>query len=126
MANRGDRVTTRGWLYLRDEWAKRRPILDGLRAGGWMAYTSYREIIPGVALSGQDPPAEAVAGAVKASQDYSSGLTVAVYDLGAGRFILNTLRIRDNLGRHPAAERILRNMLNYAAHNTSEPLVDGH
>ncbi len=29
--------------------------------------------------------------------------------------ILNTLLIGDQLGRHPAAERLLRNMLNYAA-----------
>ncbi|NQT14473.1 MAG: glycoside hydrolase family 2, partial [Planctomycetes bacterium] len=119
LANKGDRVRIRGWLYLKDEWAKRHPIFDGLQAGDLMDYTFYREIIPDVVLSGQDPPAEAVAGAVKASQDYSSGLTVAVYDLGAGRFILNTLRIRDNLGRHPAAERILRNMLNFAAESTA-------
>jgi hypothetical protein len=124
LANQGDRLTIRGWLYLKDEWAKRHPIFDGLQAGGLMDYTFYREIIPDVVFSGQHPPAEAVAGAVKASQDYSSGLTVAVYDLGAGRFILNTLRIRDNLGRHPAAERLLRNMLNYAARYTTQPLAD--
>jgi hypothetical protein len=66
-------------------------------------------------LVGQDPPTEAVAGAIKASQDYSSGLMLAVYDSGAGRFILNTLLIRENLGTHPAAERLLRNLLNAAA-----------
>jgi hypothetical protein len=43
------------------------------------------------------------------------GMHVAVYELGLGRFILNTLNIESNLGKHPAAERLLRNMLNYAA-----------
>ena len=68
-------------------------------------------------------PAEAVAGAIKASQDYSSGLLVAVYDMGAGRFVLNALRIRENLGSHPAAERLLRNMLRYAARDLAKPVA---
>ena len=45
-----------------------------------------------------------------------SGLHIGVWDFGAGRFIVNTLRIRENLGTDPAAERLLRNMHNYAAH----------
>lgn len=105
----------RGWLYLKDEWAKRHPIFEGLPSGGLMDYTYYREIIPDLVWSGQDPPGEAVAGAIKASQDYASGLLVAVYTLGKGRFVLNALHIRENLQTHPAAERLLRNMLRYAA-----------
>ena len=115
LANKGTASPIRGWLYLKDEWAKRHPIFDGLPAGGLMDYTFYREIIPDTVLTGQDPPAEAVAGAIKASQDYSSGLMLAVYESGAGRFILNTLLIRENLGANPVAERLLRNLLNYAA-----------
>jgi len=49
---------------------------------------------------------------------------VSVYNLGAGRFILNTLRIRENLGKDPVAERLLRNMLRYAARDVSKPLVE--
>ena len=49
----------------------------------------------------------AVAGAIKASQDYSSGLMLAVYKLDAGSIILNTLLLRENLGTHPAADRVL-------------------
>jgi hypothetical protein len=105
--------------FLKDEWAKRHPIFDGLPSGGLMDYTFYREIIPDLVLSGQDPPAEAVAGAIKASQDYSSGLMLAVYDVGEGRIILNTLRIRENLGTHPAAESLLLNLLRQAAHETA-------
>jgi hypothetical protein len=32
-----------------------------------------------------------------------------VYRLGAGRFVLDNLLIRENLGRVPAAKRLLRN-----------------
>ena len=61
LANKGTTSPIRGWLYLKDEWAKRHPIFDGLPSGGLMDYTFYREIIPDAVLSGQDPPAEAVA-----------------------------------------------------------------
>jgi len=48
-------------------------------------------------------------------------LTVAVHTLGAGRFVLNTLNLRAKLGDDPVAERLLRNMLNYAARGTDQP-----
>ena len=63
---------------------------------------------------------EVVCGATRTSSSdsagkYLSGLHVAVYELGAGRFILNTLNVAPNLETHPAAEHLLRNMLNHAA-----------
>jgi hypothetical protein len=115
LEHKGTLATIRGWLYLKDEWAKRHPIFDGMPAGGLMDYNYYRELIPDLVWQGQDPPAEAVAGAIKASQDYASGLMIAVYPLGKGRLVLNTLKIRENLETHPAAQRLLRNMLRYAA-----------
>jgi hypothetical protein len=124
LKNKGALSSIYGWLYLKDEWAKAHPIFDGLPAGGLMDYTYYREIIPDLTLAGQDPPAEAVAGAIKASQDYASGLMVSVHYLGSGRFILNTLLIRENLGRHPAAERLLRNMLRYASSDAGKPMAE--
>jgi hypothetical protein len=124
LAKKGSLTSIVGWLYLKDEWAKRHPIFEGLPAGGLMGYTAYREIIPDALWTGQEPPREAVAGAIKASQDYSSGLLVTVNDLGAGRFILNTLRIRENLGSHPAADRMLNNLLRFAAGEWQKPLAD--
>jgi hypothetical protein len=89
-----------------------------------MDYTLYRELIPDLVFAGQEPPAEAVAGAIKASQDYASGLMLSVHALGAGRFVLNTLLIRENLGKHPLAERLLRNLLRYAAADAGKPAAD--
>ena len=124
LARKGTVSPIRGWLYLKDEWAKRHPIFEGMPSGGLMDYAYYREIIPDAVWVGQDPPAEAVAGAIKASQDYSSGLMVAVHNLGEGRFVLSTLRIRENLDLHPAAERLLRNMLRYAARDMEKPVAE--
>jgi hypothetical protein len=123
-SDKGAIANIHSWLYLKDDWAKDHPIFAGLPAGGLMDPVFYREIIPDAHLVGGPAPAEAVAGAIKASQDYASGLTVAVHELGAGRFILNTLRIRENLTTRPAAERLLRNMLNHAARDAAKPLAD--
>jgi hypothetical protein len=124
LVNKGTLAVIPNWLYHKDEWCRQHPIFDGLPAGGLMDYTFYRELIPDIVWSGLDPPGKAVAAGINTSQGYSSGLMVAVYNLGAGQFILNTLRIRENLGPNPVAERLLRNMLNYAARDTNKPPVD--
>jgi hypothetical protein len=122
LRNKGGVAGLPSWLYHKDEWAKAHPIFEGLQAGGLMDYTFYREIIPDAGYVGLDPPAEAVAGGNNASQGYSAGLFVAVYKLGAGRFVLNALSIRENLGPSPVAERLLRNLLRYAAADAGKPL----
>jgi len=113
-----------GGYYRGDAFAKRHAIFDGLPCGGILDYTFYREIIPQVAWSGLDTPSEVVAGAIRATLGYGSGLLVSVHELGAGRFLLNTLLIRENLGRDPGAEHLLRNMLNYASRDVDQPLVE--
>ncbi len=110
-----------GGLYLKDEWNKKHPVFAGLPAGGLMDYSYYRDILPDLVFVGQNPPEEAVAGAIKASQGYASGLTVAVYALGQGRFLLNSLRLRENLFAHPPAGAILANMLLHAGQGLSRP-----
>jgi hypothetical protein len=65
-----------------------------------------------------------VCGANNASLDYSSGLMVSVHKFGNGRFILNTLGIRENLGKHPVAGRLLLNLIQYAAQDRRRPLAE--
>ena len=48
---------------------------------------------------------------------------LSIHKSYAGCFLVNTLRIRENLGIVPAAERLLRNTLNYAAKNLEQPLA---
>jgi len=127
LERKGSLSTLAGWLYHKDEWAKAHPVFDGLPSGGLMDYAYYRELIPDAVFAGQDPPARAIAGANNASFDYSSGLLVAEYRLGAGRCLLNTLLIREKLSDNPVAERLLRNLLRHAAghtHASAAPLPD--
>ena len=89
-----------------------------------MDYAIYRDIIPDEIWFGGQNPTEIVAGTICTAIGYSSGLIVAVQELGAGKFILNTLRIKENLGKDPGAERLLRNMLRYLDHDLTDPIVD--
>ncbi|HOW69455.1 MAG TPA: glycoside hydrolase family 2 TIM barrel-domain containing protein [Phycisphaerae bacterium] len=110
-------------VYIRDEWAKHHPIFDGLPTG-LMDYVFYREIIPDLRYAGQDTPDEAVAGAFRTGMGYNCAeLMLTVYKLGQGRFILNALRVRQALGQDPTAERLLRNMLRYAARDADKPIA---
>lgn len=116
----GELVPLPGNVYHKDDWIKQHPIFQGLPGGGLMDYTFYRELVSDTAWSLPEAPAEAVAGGIYASTQYLSGLTVLVDTLGSGRILLNTLRLLDTLGTHPAAERLLRNMILTAAHDFSK------
>jgi hypothetical protein len=124
LANKGRRIDLPVWVYHKDDWTKQHPIFDGLPAGCLMDHMFYREILPTLGFTGQDVPAEVVAGAIDTSCGYSAALTVGVYRLGGGRFTLNTLRIREHLGSDPVADRLLRNMLRDAARDANRPLAD--
>ncbi len=123
LAGKGTLAGLRSWLYHKDEWAKRHPAFDGLPCGGMLDYALYRELLPDLAFCGQEAPEEAIAGGNDCSCDYAAGLFLAVYGFGAGRFVLNTLRIRERLGTDPVAERLLRNLLNYGAATAQGPLA---
>ncbi len=110
-----------------DPWAKEHPVFAGLPAGGILDYTFYRDIISSTVFRGLEPPVEAICGAIQTSgggDDYRSDLVVASCKFGAGRVILNSLKIREHLGAVPAAERLLRNLLNFAAEGIDQPIAD--
>lgn len=131
LVHKGSVGNAGNWLYHADQWTKKHPIFDGLPCGGLMDYTFYREIISDLIWRGQETPAEIVAVAVNASLGYDSGFLVSVYNLGAGKFVLNTLAIRGNpgiwrgmLGTDPVAERLLRNMLRYGSRDLQKDLAE--
>ncbi len=123
MAHKGTRGDLPAWVYHPDYWTKNHPIFDGMPCGCIMDHTYFREVISNSAWMGQDAPAEVVAGMIGTACGYNSGLSVAVYRLGEGRLTLNTLHIRENLGKDPVAERLLRNMLRHAGTDVGKPLA---
>jgi hypothetical protein len=47
---------------------------------------------------------------------------LSVHKLGEGCFVLNTLLVRETVGRNPVAERLLRNMLRFGSRDLASPL----
>lgn len=119
-------------VYHKEEWNRAHAIFAGLPAGGLMDYAFYRDIIPGTAWQADkdEVPAEIIAGAIHPAPGtgYASGLLMFGDRLGVGRYVVNTLRIRENLGQDPVAERLLRNALITLGNELktpTEPISDG-
>ena len=108
------------WLYHKECVAKRHPVFDGLPGPGILDWDYYGPIIPHYVFEWQSPPDETIAtsfttGHHRFASGYSSNLLTAMYRLEKGCFILNTLGILKNLDNHPAADRLLLNLVRYAA-----------
>jgi hypothetical protein len=127
LAVKGELRQTQGWAAGRDDFAKAHPIFDGLPVDGLLDMMFYRDLIPGQTFNGQEMPEELVAGAFAVGSyqpgGYYSGMHIAVYPLGVGKFIINSLLILENLGKHPAADRLALNLIRYAACDMEKPLI---
>jgi len=83
-----------------------------------MDFAFYRDLIARASIVDFDPAAENVVPAFALGKPYCAGYwagsNLLIYTVGKGRVIVSTLRILDNLGRHPAADRLLVNLVNFA------------
>ena len=93
-----------------------------------MDWDYYGPLITKRFFEGQDTPEEVVAAAFAICHSsrpdgYAAGTMLSVYRFGTGRIFLNTFNILDNVDKHPAADRLLLNMIGCATLHTTEPLV---
>ncbi len=109
-----------------DHFVKAHPIFDGMPSNRLMDPCYYRLVWPSETLVGASE-GETVAGAFGIGcighGGYWSGADVAVHPFGKGRMILNTLLVVENLGRDPAADRLLLNLVTFAAAKARGPLA---
>ncbi len=114
------------WLYHKECVAKVHPIFEGLQPKGVMDWDYYGPVISHDFIEGAELPEEVAAAAFAICHSgppmgYASGVMVGAYRFGQGRFIVNTFNVLDHLDRHPAADRLLLNMIHYAAPDVSPP-----
>lgn len=104
------------WLYHKECVAKRHPIFDGL-SKGIMDWDYYGAVIPkfiiDLPMATDDVAAAAFAAGYPCETGYASGVLVGSYGHGKGRFLLSTMEILENIDKHPAADRLLINMVRY-------------
>jgi len=115
------------WLYHKECVAKSHPIFEGLQSNAMLDWYYYGQMIPHYLFELQDTPHEVVAAAFATGYPieggYASGILVGKYSFGAGEFLINTFPIIEHLGNHPVADRLLINMIRFAAVNTSGSLA---
>jgi hypothetical protein len=103
------------WLYHKECVTRRHRVFEGLQAPGVMDWDYYGMVVGHHLFDGQRTPDEVLAAAFAVGYchpgGYAAGLLLGAYRLGAGRFYLNALRILENLERHPAADRLLANLI---------------
>jgi hypothetical protein len=119
LKNKGRCRTVHDWLYHKLCVANRSPVFDGLPGPGILDWDYYGPIIPREVFEGQDTPDETIVagfatGNAQFGKGYGSCLIVALYKVGEGRLILNTPYILENLDSHPAADRLLLNLIRHA------------
>jgi hypothetical protein len=119
LSDKGRCYAFHDWLYHKECVAKAHPIFADLQPQGVMDWEYYGPVIPQHLFEGQATPDDVAAAAFAVGYSklggYASGVLVGAYRLGVGRFVLNTLRVLENLAQHPAADRLLLNMIDYAA-----------
>lgn len=121
LAVKGQVIKFYDCVYHKDCVAKNHPVFKGLQPHGVMDWDYYGEIIPHEMFDGQPAPDDTAAMAFAAGYlktgGYGSGLLFGGYNLGKGRFYLNTLHILKNISRHPAADILLQNIIEYCKEN---------
>jgi len=113
------------WLYHKECVAKDHPVFDGLQAKGIMDWEYYGPVISHTLFERRAETADVMAAAFAVgycnATGYASGLMMAEYPFGQGRFIVNTFNILENIDIHPAADRLLLNLINHSARSARGP-----
>ncbi len=103
----------------RDDVVKPHPIFHGLPSRRLMDLYFYRDLIARRSIVNFSADTENVvptfAVGKPGGQGYWAGSNLLIYNVGRGEVIVSTLRILENLEKNPAADRVLLNMVSFAA-----------
>ena len=124
LQNKGQVYSFNDFLYHKECVGKHHPVFEGLQGQGLLDWYYYGPVLPHYVFSGQDTPAEIMAVAFAAGYStaggYASGVLLGSYRFGAGKFIVNSFGILENIDKHPAADRLLLNLIQFGNTSSSE------
>jgi hypothetical protein len=128
LKEKGRFYTFGDWLYHKECVARAHPMVDGLAGKGILDWDYYGPVITHELFDGQRTPDDVIVAAFAlgypCAGGYASGVMMGAYRFGEGMFLVNTLGILENVGRHPAADRMMLNLILHAAKTTQTPLAD--
>jgi hypothetical protein len=106
------------WLYHKEMVARKHAAFDGLQAGGILDWYIYDQIISGDVFDCAETPQEVIAASFAAGYNcpggYDSAVVIGATPVGKGRLVFNALHVTEHVGRHPAADRLLLNLVSVA------------
>lgn len=118
LKNRGVCKTFGDWLYHKECVARRHEVFRGLQDGGMLDADDYGPVTGHELFEGQDTPDDVICAAFALGYPcpggYESGITMGAWRFGAGLVVLSSLKLIEHLNQHPAADRLLRNLVGYA------------
>jgi hypothetical protein len=100
-----------------DAWSTNHQIFQGLSGPGLLDDRIFADLLPLLGFVDLDAGGQIVSAAhvIRFHPDqYRSGVLLSVHKHGAGKIVLNALRIVENLGINPAADHLLMNILRCA------------
>ncbi|MFA6110283.1 MAG: glycoside hydrolase family 2 TIM barrel-domain containing protein [Candidatus Latescibacterota bacterium] len=111
---------TPDYNYIKECVAAPHPIFAGLQGNGIMDWDYYGPLLSPRLYEEQETPDEVAAagfivGHANYADRYTAGVVIGAYRFGAGWFALNTLNLLQHLDRHPAADRLVLNLLSWGA-----------
>ncbi len=114
----GDALKARGfhdWLYHRECVGKRHSLFAGLQSGGILNWNYWGEVVGHSCFSPLPAPCEVMAAGFAVGYScrggYDSGILIGRQAWGRGGILFNALSVLDHVGRHPAADRLLLNLV---------------
>ncbi len=105
------------WLYHRECVGKRHPVFSGLQSGGILDWEYWGEVVGHAWFTMPPNPCDVIAAGFAVGYScpggYDSGLLIGLQRVGKGALLFNSLPLLEHLGRNPAADRLLLNMLTF-------------
>jgi hypothetical protein len=127
LAKKGRVYEFQDMLYHKECVAKSHPLFEGLQGKGVLDMYYYGPMWPHYLFDGQETTSEVIAASFATGYStpggYASGVLLGTYKFGAGRFVINSFPILEHIDKHPVADRLLLNLINYGTSFTNAPAV---
>lgn len=113
----GKRIYYRNWLYHLDSYASPSPLFEGILDSGILDMDDFRDIYPCHYMLETAKPVKthcvAFGSGLFAPDNCIAGLVLGEFSYGKGKFLVNTLRLTENIGSDVIADRILSNAIKH-------------